>query len=51
VRYDVQQEQIRLAPLNLGQRCMAIMGDGDVVAGAAEIEGHQLGQVGLVLYH
>jgi hypothetical protein len=36
--------------LDLGQCCVAIMGDGDVVTGAAQVERDQFGEVRLVFY-
>jgi hypothetical protein len=50
-QHDVEYEQVRLAPLDLGQGSAAIMRDRDLVAGATKVESHQLGQVGLVFYN
>jgi hypothetical protein len=36
--------------LDLGQRGVAIMSDGDVVTGTTQVERDQFGQVCLVLY-
>jgi hypothetical protein len=49
-QHDVEHEQIRLAPLDLGQSGAAIMGNRDFVTGATKVERDQLGQVCLVLY-
>ena len=49
-QHDVEHEQVGLAPLDLGQRSVAIMSDGDVVTGDAQVERNQFGQVCLVFY-
>jgi hypothetical protein len=49
-QHDVEHQQIGLASLDFRKRSRTIMHDHDVVAGAAEVERHQLGQIYLVLY-
>jgi hypothetical protein len=41
-QHDVQYEQVGLAPLDLGQCGVAIMGNRDVMTNSAKIEGDQL---------
>jgi len=49
-QHDVEHEQVRLTPLDLGQGGVAIMRNLDVMARAAKVERDQLGQVYFVLY-
>ena len=49
-QHDIEHEQIRLAPLDLGQCSVAVVGDGDVVTGPAQVERDQFGKVRLVFY-
>jgi len=49
-QHHVEHHQVRLAPLDLGQGSVAVVGNGDVVTRAAQVERNQFGQVRLVLY-
>jgi hypothetical protein len=48
-QHDVEHQQVRLTPLDLGESGVTIMGDRDFVAGGPQVERNQICQINLVL--